>query len=161
MSIAEDITVSIVLADFANEDSGKKINMLGAGWSVTSVQPTGLTPEAAVVVLMQIPAKYRGQDFAASLTLCDQWGEPVTFPSPTGQPTRLRVQQLVTVDPPMLPGLALLASVPSSAHIVMRLGNGLPLPPNQLYTWVFEIDGNKRASLSFFVAGPRPGPVIG
>jgi hypothetical protein len=161
VSIADDATVSIVLADFANEDVSKKINMLGAGWQLTGLGPNGVTAEAAIVVLVQVPSQYRGQQFAIGLTLLNEAGDPVSFPSPSGEPMPLRIQQLCNVDPPVVPGIHVPNHVPSSVQIVLRLGNGLPLPPNQLYTWSFEIDGNKKSRLSFYVAGPPPGPVLG
>ena len=161
MSIADDSQVSIVLSDYGNQDAAGKVNVLGAGWSFTGVQPNGFTPELAVTVFLEIPSKYRGESFATCLKLLNQAGDPVNFPGPTG-PQPLRVQQLVTVDIPAgPPGVPLPPNMPSNQKVAMRLSNGLPLSPNELYRWVFEIDGNDKAAVAFYVAGPPPGPVIG
>jgi hypothetical protein len=160
-SISDDANVSIILADYAAEDAAKKINMLGGGWTVTAVQPNGLTPAQAVVALIQVPGKYRGQQMAVALTLVNEAGDPVTFPSPAGQATPLRIQQLVLINPPIVPGIMLPDHMPCSVQIVISLDNGLPLPPNQVYTWRFEIDGNEVGHQSFYCAGPNPGPVLG
>jgi hypothetical protein len=161
VTITDDARVSIILADYANQDAVQKINILGGGWQITAVGPNGLTAEQAVVVFIEVPPQYRGDQFAAGLSLVNEAGDPVQFPGPDGQLQALRIQQLVRVDPPVTPGVHIPGHVPSRAQLVTRLGNGLPLAPGQLYTWIFEIDGNPKASISFFVAGPPPGPVIG
>jgi len=161
VTISEDAQVSIVLADYAAQDGSGKINIIGAGWGITGLQPTGLTPELAVVAFIELPPRYRGERFATCVKLVDEAGDPVTLPGPGGNPQALRVQQLITVDPPMAPGIHIPGNVPSLQKVVLRLGNGLPLSPNQMYKWICEVDGTDKASIAFYIAGPPPPPVIG
>lgn len=161
MSIADEAQVALVLADIANEDAAKKINMLGAGWYITGLGPTGFTPEQTIVVMIEVPSTYRGEQYAICLKLLDEAGAAVSFPGPSGEQTPLRIQQLVRVDPPIVAGTHIPPHVPSRNQILMRLPNGLPLSPNHVYRWVFEIDGNDLASCSFYVAGAPPSPLLG
>jgi hypothetical protein len=166
VSIADDVTVAIIVADYAAADASSKVNILGGGWQVTGLTATGLTPGQALAVLVDVPAKYRGEQFALGVTLINEANEPVMLPSvagPTGEPQAVRMQQLMTVDPPIVPGLHLPPNVPSRVQMIIHLPNGLPLPPNQLYRWEVEVDGNKKPhwQASFYVAGPPPGPVLG
>jgi len=161
VTISEDARVSIIMADYANQDAVQKINILGAGWQITGVGQNGLTAEQAVLVIVEVPPRYRGEQFAASLSLLNEANEAVQLQGPDGQPQALRIAQLARVDPPMMPGVYIPNHVPSRVQILTRFGNGLPLAPNHLYTWAFEIDGNPKASVSFFVVPPPAGPVIG
>lgn len=162
MSIADDASVSIILAEHASEDPGKRVNILAAGWAITGFVPvSATTPPQAVVVFVQVPSRYRGEQVAVGLSLLDQTGSPVQLPGPTGSPTALRIQHLALIDPPLLPGVHIPDFVPSTIQVVMRLDSGLPLRPNEMYTWEFELDGTPVARRSFYVAGPPPNPVLG
>src|SRR5262249_2991920 len=153
-----------VLADYAVADASQKANILGAGWQITGLAATGMTPGCAVVVFVEIPARYRGEQFAIVIPLMNEAAQPVMLPAIAGGELQaIRMQQLATVNPPLLPGVHLPTNMPSRVQYIIQLQNGLPLPPNQLYRWEVEIDGNKRLDWNywFYVAGPPPGPVIG
>ncbi len=158
--------VAVVLADYAAVDAINKVNILGAGWTVAGQDlATGATPPQTLVVLIDVPPEFYGTDFTVSLQLLNQTGEVVQLPGPVGVPQALRVAQIVRAEEPLFaPG----ANIPRGviwphSQLIFNLQNGLPLPPNQLYTWTVEIDGEHHDawSASFYVPGPPPGPVVG
>lgn len=164
MSIADDVSVALFIADYGVADASQKLNILGGAWQICGLNAaTGLTPPQTVVTILEVPAKYRGEQFALSLTLLNEAGDPVEVPGPTGESQALRVQQLAKVDPPMAPGVHIPPHVPSRVQTILNLANGLPLAPNNLYRWELEVDGNRKPHwrVSFFVVGPPPPPVIG
>lgn len=163
--IADDARVSLVLADYAAADAVNKVNVIGAGWQVASLQPeTGLTPPQSLVVLVDfLPRHYREQ-FALTVVLLDDVDAPVEVPGPTGEPQALRISQLVKAEEPSFQGTSVPRNmVPSHIQVVINFPGGLPLAPGRLYTWQVDIDGDAKPGwrASFFVAGPPPGPVIG
>jgi hypothetical protein len=164
MSIFSDCRVAVLLADYAVADASGKLNMLGAGFNITGLQATGLTPPQYVVTIVDVPARYIGQDFPVGLELKDDTnGQTVTVPGPTGNLEALRIQQLAKADPPHVPGVYLPPTLWSRVQFVMGFPNGLPLQPGGLYHWRVEIEGQHRPGWSahFHVAGPPPAPVFG
>lgn len=163
--VADLARVAVILADYALADPVGKVNILGAGWAVTGVNPqTGTIPPHTLIVLLDFPPELYGEDFSISIALRDAVGEPVQLPGPAGAPQPMRIAQILRVEEPSFPG----ANIPrdtvwAHAQTTFNLSNGLPLPANQLYTWTVEIDGNRKPewAVSFFVAGPPPPPVIG
>lgn len=164
-AIAETARVSIVLADYAQNDSSNKISILGAGWQVTSLQPaTGATGAQAVVVLIDVDPAHYEEQFAVEVTLHDEANGVVHAPGPTGEPTALRISQIVKAEKPSTPGhfvppKALWARV----QMILNFPGGLVIPAGQSYTWRVRIDGDdsRTWNLTFHVAGPAPGAVIG
>lgn len=158
--------VAVVLADYAATDAINKVNILGAGWAVAGRDlASGAVPPQTLVVFIDVPPPFYGQDFTVSLQLMDQAGQVVQLPGPVGEPQALRVAQIVRAEEPVTPAGS---NIPkgvlwSHSQIIFSLPNGLPLPPNQLYTWTIEIDGEHRDvwAVSFYVPGPPPPPVIG
>lgn len=161
-NIAEHARVSFLLADFANLDTAGKLNILGGGWQIAPIQPTGMTPPHALVVSITLPPKFYDSEFAVTLTLRDESGRPVQSPGPVGQLQALRVQQVVKAERPVMPGVVTMDKPWASAKFTLNFVNGLPLLPNQAYTWDLEIEGtaNPGWAANFFVAAPS-GPVIG
>lgn len=163
--IADQARVTLFLADYAANDALGKVNALGAGWSLTGHDPaTGMTGAWAVVVIIDVPPAFYGHDYALSLALRGPDGRPVTAPGPTGEQQTIQVAQSVHVDTPNPPGVY----VPGNtlwAHtqLIMNFAAGLPLASGQQYTWTVEIDGTSKPHwrTSFYVVGPRPGPVFG
>jgi hypothetical protein len=162
--ISDNAHVSLMLADYANTDASNKLNMLGAGWMATALQASGQTPPHALVVLIEVPPRHYGEEFAVTLTLTDEAGEPVKVGGPTGSPETLRIQQLVKADRPSVAQLYVPPHrLPGRVQLVLNFANGIPLAAGQIYRWAAEIDGNKddRWQVSFLVAGPPPAPVLG
>lgn len=164
--IADSARVAIFLADYAGNDAANKVNALGAGWSLTGLNPaTGLTAAWSVVAMVDVPPKFYNDDFAIALTLRDPTGRAVEIPGVTGTPQTVQVAQNVHVDEPSFPPGTYVPRGIAWSHLqlIMNFGNGLPLAPGHLYTWTLEIDGVRRDqwATSFFVVGPPPPPVFG
>ncbi|MEV7012801.1 hypothetical protein [Streptosporangium sp. NPDC051022] len=135
----------LVLCDSAGVDRATgKINMLGAGWSLTGPQ----VPPMAVAGFLRVPWEEAKAEHAFTLRLVDGDGEPVRTPF-AGEEGALRFGGTLVVDlgegrdreraenPEIHSGFAV--SVPS-----------LPLGPGR-YTWTLEVDGDDLASVTFGV----------
>src|SRR5260370_41395182 len=162
MSIGEEARACLVLAEYARVDAGQKLKLLGGGWQVEGLRWSGVTGAEGVVTLMEVPASYAGTEFAVSLTLEDEAGQPVKVPTPTGSLEPLRIAQIAKAEIPNVPGVLLHGKVWSRVQVILNFGNGLPLQPGQAYTWKLEIAGtaNPQRRASFLVAAP-PQPVRG
>lgn len=164
MSVFAECRLVVLLADYAIADAGGKLNILGAGFNISGIQPTGLTGPQYIVVMIDVPAKSIGQEFPLGLELRDDaTGKTVTVSGPTGDPDALRVQQLVKAKPPHIAGVYLPSTLWSRVQMVMGFPNGLPLQPGGVYHWRAEVEGQHRPGWSahFHVAGPPPPAVIG
>lgn len=134
------IRASILLADFAETDSGGKVHILGAGWSVTGPQPA----PHAVVVLIQIPPDRVGQPIPFTLRLTDRVGQVVEVQGPAGM-QRMEIAGQVDSQEPEGWDHATDISAAVSANVI------LPLQAGQSYTWSIEVDGKDLASTDFQV----------
>lgn len=166
MGIFDDASVTVFVADHIATDAAQKITALGAGFLLTGLDPqTRLSAPQHVAVLIDVPAKYVGQQFALSLELRDETiGQTVQVPTPpTGQLDALRVQQVVPVNPPLLGGASLPEGTPIRSQVTLGLPTGVPLVAGHRYAWRVEIDGQHRSGWKavFSVLGPTPGPVFG
>ena len=54
--LSDNATVSLTLADLANADAAGKLNLLGANWTWTALQPSGQTSPQALVVTIDVPS---------------------------------------------------------------------------------------------------------
>lgn len=166
MSIFQDAHVVVLIADYIGVEATGKINALGAGFGLAGLAPTGLTAPQYVIALVDVPAKYNGQQFALALELRDETtGQPVMLPTaPDGLLQPLRLQQAVTVQLVQAPGLYLpVDSVKARVQMPLGFGDGLPLTPGHAYAWKVEIDGQSQKGWKayFYVPGPPPPPVFG
>ena len=165
MSIFTDCRVAILIADYAAADSSGKLNVLGAGFTVTAVAPnSGLTAPHYIAIMIDVPPKYIGQDFPLSIELRDDaTGQTVTVAGATGTPEALRVQQLVKAGPVHVPGAYLPDTLWSRVQLVMGFPNGLPCKPGGFYHWRVEVEAQSRPGWEahFHVAGPPPPMVFG
>lgn len=72
MSISEDAVVHVLVADHIALDAAGKVTALGAYFSIAGVDPeAGVSAPQHVVVIVDVPSRYRGQDFAVSIELRD------------------------------------------------------------------------------------------
>lgn len=99
--MASPIKISLLLADYAQQDQSGKVSMLGAGWSNT-FSPL---PPHAVVALIQVPWDRTNQTIPFALRLLTDDGEPVVADSPTGpQPLALEGELEAGRPPGATPG---------------------------------------------------------
>ena len=162
MGVGEKARACLILADFANADAASKLNLIGGGWQVTGLMPSGLTGPQALVAMIEVPPNLAGTEFPLSITLLDEGGAQVMMPTPTGGQEALRIAQLAKAEIPNVPGVLLHGKVWSRVQVILNFSNGLPLQAGQSYTWSLEIDGthDPQWAVSFFVAAP-PRPVVG
>lgn len=139
--MASPIEIQLILADAA-QVAGGKINMLGAGWSITGT-PTSLS---AVVGLLKVPWDRANQQIPLRLYLVDADGHPVHQANPlTGQEQPLEYQAILEVGRP--PGLK--SGTPLDSPFTVPVPP-LPLRPGR-YTWQLDIGEDDRATASFTV----------
>lgn len=163
-ALADKARVSIVLADYAAADAINKVNILGAGFALCGVDfQTGAIPPQTLIVFVDTPPEFYGEDYTLSVALRDSSGEPVEISGPDGSPQPMRVAQVVRAEAPVFPpGTNVPKDVVwSHAQVCLQLMNGLPLKPGDYYTWSVQVDATDRPewSVSFYVAGP-PHPVV-
>lgn len=166
MGIFDDASVTVFVADHIAIDAAQKITALGAGFLITGLDPqTRLTAPQHVAVLVDVPAKYVGQQFALSLELRDETiGRLVQVPTlPTGQLDALRVQQIVPVSPPQVGAASLPEGTPMRSQVMLGFPTGVPLVAGHRYAWQVDIDGQHRPGWKavFSVLGAPPGPIFG
>lgn len=165
MGIFDDAHVTILVADYVGIDGGQKANVLGAGFMATMAGPGGMTAPQYVLVMVDLPAKHAGTEFALSLELRDDSsGGAVKLVGPHGQSEALRVQMVVKgerVQPTQV--VYLPPDLQVRVQHVMGFPNGIPLEAGHSFTWRLEIDGQHRKgwTCSFHVLGPAPSPVFG
>ena len=164
-SVAETARVALVLADYAVADAVGKLNIIGGGWQVTALDPSsGMTAANSVVVSIDISPEHYNEDFSLELTLYDSASQIVSAPGPMGQATPLRISQVIKAEEPKVPGLIIpKRALWSHSQFIANFPGGLPLTAGETYTWSVRLDADDSRSwgTTFYVAGPRPGPVIG
>lgn len=164
MSIFTDASCIVILADYIGIDAASKANILGGGFAISGLQQNGQTAPQYVAVFVDVPGKYRGEEFTLSLELHDDTaGGTVQMPGPSGQVEALRVAQIVKAEAPNIPGIYLPDTMFSRVQTVLAFPNGIPLPVGHFYSWRAQIDGQGRPGwkASFHVPGPPPQPVFG
>ncbi|MGH3447704.1 MAG: hypothetical protein ACRDP4_08790 [Nocardioidaceae bacterium] len=160
--IAEHARVSITLADYARIDNGKA-DILGAGWQVIGIGQQGTTNPLAVVVGIATPPSHYGQEYAMELTLIDDETGEVAVPAASGSGS-LRIGQTVVADAPTFPNQYVPPKTIWARHqLVANFSSGISLVAGKTYTWQVRIDGDNDHTwgVTFHVAGPPPGPVVG
>lgn len=165
MSLHQDAQATILIGDFINTDVGGKVNAIGAGFQIMGLmQPQAVTAPFSLLVLIDVPQKYAGDEFAVSIELRDETlGKVVSFAGQGGQAEALRFQQIVLAQKPAVPNVYIPDVVPCRAQLVLAFGNGLQLQPNHTYAWRLEVEGQTKPNWRsvFYIAGPPPGPVVG
>lgn len=164
MSIHSEAHAVIFVADYIGIDAAGKINAIGAGFALTGVTPEGQTPPQHVAVLIDVPSRYDGDEFALSLELREESSDSVVqVAGPTGQLEALRLQQVMQVNRPQISGAYLPTNLSCRVQATIGFPMGLQLQPGRTYGWHLQIDGQTRAGwvAKFHVVGPPPGPVFG
>jgi hypothetical protein len=157
--ISENAHVIVLLADFANQDPSNKINLLGAHWNITSVQPNGATSPQAVVIFIELPPRFQGKDFTLSVSLLDEAGNPVDVPSPAGKRQPLHLQQVFRLEQPRIPEANMPPDVAARVQAILNFPIGIPLAANRQYRWHVEIDDTAKPEWEarFHVVEPPSG----
>jgi len=163
VSIHQDAHVVVFIADYIGVDAASKINAIGAGFAISGLQPTGMVAPQHIAVLVDVPSRYAGSEFAVSVELRNETiGGVVQLLGASGAPEALRVQQMAKAEPPVIPGVYLPELMFCRVQMMLAFPNGLPLAPG-LYAWRVELDGQTSPGwhASFYVPGPPPQPVFG
>lgn len=150
--------VHVLLADKGQQDPTGKLHLLGLGWSLTGILPTGATPDAVVVALVEAPWDRCNRPMQFVLELLNADGSAVLLPSPAG-PQPLRAEQtMIAVPPQGAPN-----GTPGAAQFLIEISGGLPLAPGQRYLWRATIDGetDEAWETGFFVARSAQPPRFG
>ncbi len=164
MSVFDEATVFLAVADYMAQDSGGKINALGLGFGVSGLQPHGQTGAIFIAAFVEAPRRFIGETASITLELRNVTDdEVVTAAGPTGLPEALRITQLVKFDPPNAPGIDLGEDFPVRIQVLLGFPIGLPLQAGKTYAWKLRIDERTRPGWQarFHVPATPPGPIIG
>ena len=94
MSIAMDARAVFLVADEAVADESGAVRATGVGRRVVRLGENGQTPPLTLVALIDLPARYAGQDFVVAIELrSPQDGEVVQVPDINGAPGPFRIEQ--------------------------------------------------------------------
>lgn len=157
--------VLVILADKGSQNPQGTLNLLGAGWTQTSLLPAGnpaapgmqLTPSQAVAIFYEVEPHRCNHPIELLIELWTQDGHVVELPGPAGpQPLRLQ-QNIVVATPGGVP-----TGSPGTGNTLLELIQGLPLAPGG-YEWRVSLDGQHEAewNATFFVVAPPQAPVFG
>lgn len=149
---------NVLLADTGTQDPNGKLHLLGVGWSQTQIGPTGLTADAAVAVLLEVPWDRCNREIEIVLELVNEDGMPVALPTGDGpQPLRI-AQTLVIPSPPGAP-----TGSTGHANLLVQLQGGLPLNPGAWYSWRVTVDKETHEAwqAKFFVQRQQSAPTFG
>lgn len=164
MTVFRDAQVTILLADYAGQDAGGKLNVIGGNIRFLGQIAEGVSTPFCLVVQVDVPARHAGQEYALTVEIHDvTTGRPVSLPGPSGQLEPLRAQQVVTVEPLQLaPGLHRPTDAFVSTNMVMQFSNGLPLQAGHSFEAKVQIDGQTRNWFyRFHTLRQQPGVVFG
>jgi hypothetical protein len=166
MAAPDGTRAFLLLADYIGVDSAGKINALGAGFTITGLQATGMTGPVFIAAVIDWPASSVGSQFPVSIELQDDTtGQSAVVPGPSGGFEALRIQQFVSVErQSQLQGAAPLPEdLPCRSQVVVGFPAGLPLTLGRAYTWRLNIDGTRLRNWAagFYVPTPPPLPTFG
>src|SRR5207245_2549908 len=120
VTFADDARVTVLLADYISVDAAGKVTAVGAGFSITPLQPGGQTAPMHVAVMVDVPSSHVGQDFSLSLSLRDvDTGTPVLVPGPSGELEPLQIAQVMRAQAPTAPGMHLPSTLPGRVQVVL------------------------------------------
>ncbi|PZG17304.1 hypothetical protein E1286_39385 [Nonomuraea terrae] len=140
----------LLLSDSASTDVATgKINLLGAGWSVTGPA----VPMSAVAGFIRIPWEEVGEKICFSVRLIDDEGRPVR-PSPDDD-------GMLSFDGEISPDVTGLE--PVAGRVPLTFSFAIPIPPlplegGRVYEWVLDAAGDRVASVQFVVRPPVSSP---
>jgi len=125
------VKITMVLADAATVSEGK-LNLLGAGWTVTGPQPTA----SAIGLIVHVPWDETNRRHRLALRLVDADGAHVEVDQPDGSGQRIEVLAEFEVGRP--PGVVPGTRLPMPLAVPI---GPIPLIPGQRYVWELSVDG--------------------
>jgi hypothetical protein len=128
------ITAHMMLADAAQVAEGK-LNVLGAGWTVTGPMPTPF----AIAIQMEFPWRETDRDHQLRLEVIDMDGTPFAIQTPMGMQPLVLEAKFPVPRPDDLP-----AGFPMPAGVAINSGP-IPFPPDSYFEWRLMIDGKAHA----------------
>jgi hypothetical protein len=164
MTLFDDVSAMVAIADYVAVDAGGKVSAIGLGFTVSGIQPTGLSAPQYVLAFVDAPAKYAGDETSLTLELRNLTDdEVVKAPGPSGQLDAVRISNPARFERPVIPGIHLGADMPVRLQMTLGFPNGLPVVPGKTYAWKLQVDGRSRQSWRafFHVPAAPPGPIIG
>lgn len=167
MSMFSEAQVTVFVGDHISVDNGSgKVYGLGLGFQFLPANPaTNLTPPMSLGVIIDMPSKYAGQQVPVVIELRDlTLDQVVSFIPPGGTtPEALRIQQLMIVNKPAIPGVYVPDTVPARLQAAITFPNGITVTPGHRYAWKVEIEAQSRTgwSAEFHVLESPPPPLIG
>jgi hypothetical protein len=134
----------LLLCDAANADvRGGKINMLGAGWSVTGPGPVA----TALVGFIRAPWDDVDWPLRFRLRLVDAAGNPVRLSKDREEQVSFTGE---FAEPSDEPSDEMSKQLPFNFSFAVPIPP-LPLQPGALFKWVFEFGGEEITSVEFAV----------
>jgi len=138
---------TLLLADYAQVADGK-LNLIGAGWSITGPQPSPF----ALAVLILVPWDRTNERHGFQIELLDADGHPVIVPTPEGEAALVVAGEFEVGRPP-----GLRRGTPLDVPLAINLPPQ-PFPPGDRFEWRLMIDGETqrdwRVAFSTRAAGP-------
>ena len=142
MTIAMDARAVFFVADDAVADETGGIQAVGVGRRVVRLGEDGQTPPLTLAALIDIPARYAGQDFVVAVELrSPETGEVVELPDINGAPGPFRIEQVVRAETGNFEGRDLPADLGARVQFLLGVPAGVPLEAGRTYRWFLEIDG--------------------
>lgn len=138
----------LVLSDSASTDVATgKINLLGAGWSVTGPA----VPMAAVAGFLRIPWDDVEEKICFVVRLQDEDGQPVRPFADNDEVLSFRGEFALNAD----------QSEPMERRVPLTLSFAIQIPPlplavGRVYEWILEANDAEVASARFVVRGEPP-----
>ncbi|WP_062345957.1 hypothetical protein [Herbidospora yilanensis] len=141
----------LLLADAANSDtSSSKVNMLGAGWSITGPAPQA----AAITGFLRVAWDEARDDISFTLRLFDGAGESVRPFADNDRPLHFKGTFTLPDDEP---ADSTAKQIPLNFAFSIAIPP-LPLQPGGVYRWVLEAQGADVAWVAFAVRPEKPAP---
>ncbi len=154
-------SLSMILADYAVADQLGKLQVVGGGLQVITMDHAkGVTASFALVVSMSFPPELFQEQYAFEVVLEETNGTLVEMQGSN----LMRFGQTLTVEEPNLARSGVpRRALPAKAQVVLFFNTGLPIPAGRVLVWRVKLDGESRDSwtLPFFVPAPATGPVLG
>jgi hypothetical protein len=145
LSLERELNATIMLADYAQVAEGK-LNLIGAGWSVTGPDPSPF----ALAGIFEVPWHMTNQQHQFRFELIDVDGNAIVVDTPEGE-RDVSFEGAFEVGRP--PGLR----VGGTQRVPFALNGGaLPLEPGMHYEWRLSVNGQTREDWRLpFTTRPR------
>jgi hypothetical protein len=138
------IRATLLLADHAQGADGK-LNMIGAGWSITGPQPSPF----ALAALIEFPWSEAGTKHDIRFELIDSEG--VAVKGPDDETIAFEITEF-----PVSAGFGVTKGTPIIASVAVNCGP-IPIPPGGRFEWRLLVDGEPiEHGSAWFTTRPLP-----